>query len=119
MSDKRIIAVTGGRDFNDSRTVYYTLDRLKARDKIDLLVMGDATGADALAASWAEQEGVPYKVFRADWERHGRRAGPVRNAEMVAVGLSGLVAFPGGRGTADMTRQCRAAGVPVWEVPRG
>lgn len=115
----RVIAVTGGRDFNDSRAVYKALDQVKSRGAITLLVVGDATGADALAASWAEQEGVPFKVFRADWERHGKRAGPVRNGEMVAVGLSGLVAFPGGRGTADMTCQCTAAGVPVWEAGRG
>lgn len=119
MAEPITFAVTGGRDFNDSREVYSVLDRIRSTRAIRLMVVGDATGADELARNWAEQDGIPFKVFRADWETHGRRAGPMRNAAMVAHGLDGCVAFPGGRGTADMVRQCRAAGVPVWEVARG
>lgn len=116
MAEPITFAVTGGRDFNDSRAVYSALDRIRSTREIRLMVVGDATGADSLAARWAEEGGVPHEVFRADWEKHGRAAGPMRNAAMVARGLDGCVAFPGGRGTADMVRQCKAAGVPVWEV---
>jgi len=51
---------------------------------------------------------------------HGRAAGPVRNAQMLAEGKPDfVVAFPGGRGTADMCKQARARGVKVVEVPAG
>ena len=56
-------------------------------------------------------------TFPADWKTYGRAAGPLRNARMIAEGKPDLVlAFPGGRGTADMTRKARAAGVEVRAV---
>lgn len=116
MNDGLVIAVTGGRDYANSRAVFGALDRVNSTRGISLLIHGDATGADSHAKRWAEVTGTPAREFRADWEAHGRAAGPMRNAEMVAVGLDGLVAFPGGRGTADMIRQCNAAGVNIWEV---
>ena len=58
------------------------------------------------------------RIFPADWIRHGRAAGPIRNEQMLREGCPDLVvAFhddPGlGRGTADMVRRALAAGVPV------
>ena len=58
--------------------------------------------ADAMAVAWAKSRGVRCIGFLANWREFGRAAGPMRNAQMVAYGLDGLVAFPGGRGTADM-----------------
>lgn len=55
--------------------------------------------------------------FRADWEQCGRQAGPLRNARMLAEGRpDAVIAFPGGKGTADMVRKARAAGLPVVEA---
>lgn len=111
-----VLCVCGGRDYQDREKVFSTLDRVHAKRPVTLLVHGAARGADSLGAEWAMARGIETKPFPADWNTHGRRAGPVRNAEMVAHGLDGLVAFPGGTGTADMVRQCRAAGVAVMEV---
>lgn len=45
---------------------------------------------------------------------NGKAAGPIRNQRMLDEGKPDLVvAFPGGRGTADMVRRAKAAGVPV------
>lgn len=57
---------------------------------------------------------VAYLNYPADWEKHGRAAGPIRNEKMLIVGTPDMVlAFPGGRGTADMIRKAEAAGLPV------
>jgi acyl-CoA synthetase (NDP forming) len=56
--------------------------------------------------------------FPANWKKHGKSAGPIRNQLMLDVGKPDLViAFPGGSGTADMIRRARKAGVPVKEIP--
>jgi len=85
--------------------------------KVSVVIHGAAPGADTLAGRWAELRRVPVEAFPADWEKHGRAAGPIRNAPMLAEGKPDLVvAFPGGRGTANMCKQARAAGVKVVEV---
>ncbi len=111
-----VLCVCGGRDYQDKDRAFATLDRVHSKRPISQLVHGGASGADALAGEWAAQRGVAVKVFPADWQAHGRAAGPRRNADMVAYGIDGLVAFPGGRGTADMVRQCRASAITVMEV---
>lgn len=84
-----------------------TLDPL--RGEMTLLIHGDARGADRLAARWAVQNGVPVKAFPANWRAHGLAAGPMRNEQMLVEGMPQLViAFPGGRGTADMVRRVRS-----------
>lgn len=108
------VLVCGGRDYGDRRAVYDILDRAHSVNPITLLICGGARGADQLAAGWAAYRSVPTKVFRADWEKHGRGAGPLRNQQMLTEGDPDLViAFPGGRGTADMARRAEAASVPV------
>ena len=80
----------------------------------------DYSGADEGAERWAALEGVEVTRFPADWATHGRSAGPIRNSLMLAEGRPDVViAFPGGRGTEDMVRKARAAGVPVIEVEAG
>jgi hypothetical protein len=70
-----------------------------------------------LADPWAAINYVRTEVFPADWVRHGRAAGPVRNTRMLNDGEPDLViAFPGGHGTADMVKQARAAGIEVREI---
>jgi predicted Rossmann-fold nucleotide-binding protein len=114
MKDLHLI-VCGSRHFDNRRIVYKVLDRIHKERGINLIIEGGATGADRLAREWAKSRGVLFKTFEADWTTHGRAAGPIRNREMLAWPyLSGVVAFPGGKGTADMVRQARTAAVTVW-----
>lgn len=81
------------------------------------VIHGAARGADTLAHEWAAHHEIPVDVYPADWQAHGRAAGPIRNARMLEEGKPDVVvAFKGGRGTADMVRRARASGVPVVEV---
>lgn len=81
------------------------------------IIHGAAPGADSVAARWAERHGVPTLPFPADWKRHGKAAGPKRNARMIAEGRPDIViAFAGGRGTRDCVDRSRAAGIDVVEV---
>lgn len=114
----KVLLVCGGRDYDDHEAAWSALAQVLARHPdITTIRHGDARGADSLAADFAEREGLLNDPWPADWEAHGKAAGPRRNAEMLTVEPVpfACVAFPGGQGTADMVRRCRAAGVPVWD----
>lgn len=109
--------VCGGRAFLNHRTVARVLDR--ARESLDVVEIGTggATGADRLAEEWARDRGVPFRVCPADWRKHGKAAGPIRNRLMLTLFEPDLViAFPGGAGTADMVAAAKACGFPVFTI---
>jgi hypothetical protein len=59
---------------------------------------------------------VLHVTIQADWKRYGPAAGPLRNAEMLhEYQPDGVIAFPGGKGTTDMIKKARQAGIKVWE----
>lgn len=109
------ILVCGGRDYADSVRVWVALDELRRRRPLELIMHGDAPGADRAAGAWARARGVRELKFPANWRLFGKIAGPVRNQHMLWEGRPGaVVAFPGGAGTADMVRRAAAAGLPIW-----
>jgi hypothetical protein len=108
------VLVCGGRDFDDREFLREVLDELAREHVIDVVIHGDAVGADRMAGEWARLSGIRELAFPANWEKYRRAAGPIRNRQMLVEYAPDLiVAFPGGRGTANMIRQARAAGVPV------
>lgn len=110
-----IFLICGGRDYDDGPAIARALDALHAKCGITRIIEGGALGVDAHARMWAQVRGIDVRTFYADWQTHGRRAGPLRNARMLDEGRpDGVVAFPGGRGTADMIRQALTAGLKVW-----
>lgn len=115
---KRIL-VCGGRDFNDNEFLKHQLTALFHIYGQFVLVHGDARGADTLAKEWAEHVGLPIEAYPADWKKHGKRAGPIRNREMLASGIDYVVAFPGGEGTAHMVSIASREGILVWDLRRG
>lgn len=108
------VLVCGGRDFLDGEFVGIVLTRIHKETPITLLIQGGAMGADSLAREWARGAMVPNRTYEADWLKHGKAAGPIRNLQMLTDGKPDMVvAFPGGRGTANMVDQARLAGVPT------
>ena len=108
------VLVCGGRHFNDALTLGSWLGGIHKQQGISLLIEGGAPGADFMARKFAEWQGIPTKTFEADWDRHGRAAGPIRNKQMLDEGKPDLVvAFEGGKGTKDMVSQAVEAGVRV------
>lgn len=116
------VAFTGGRDYRNEDMVRFVIRFLEEMSEIsDWRIaewrVGDCpTGLDKIVRCFIQGA----EVFNADWERHGKSAGPIRNREMLTVrfGVDILVAFPGGKGTADCVAQARALGIKVLEVPQ-
>ncbi len=111
------VLVCGGRDYTDAARLEAVLDEIDAELGPLIIIEGEARGADQLAALWASHKGRECIPFPANWDRHGLRAGPIRNQTMLDHGRPDIVvAFPGGRGTADMVARARRARLEVREV---
>jgi hypothetical protein len=113
------VLVTGGRDYDRTATVFRELDFLLRSHGEVTVIEGGARGADRIARQWcANCSGghVECEDFNADWKRFGKAAGAIRNQEMLDSGVDLVLAFPGGRGTADMVKRAKSAGVRVIEV---
>jgi hypothetical protein len=87
--------------------------------EITTVLSGAARGVDRLGERWAVEHGVPITRFPADWAKHGKAAGMIRNREM-ADNAEALVALWDGqsRGTLSMIGIARRMGlfvvVKVW-----
>lgn len=117
-SSMRII-VCGSRNWVDYNAITSRLDRLPENA---VIVHGGAPGADRLAAMWAELTRHETEEHKADWDRHGKAAGPIRNQEMVDAGADLAIAFRlngASRGTDDCIRRATSAGIPVEVVTPG
>lgn len=112
------LLVCGGRDYIDRPMIHFYLNAaLENLGDSLVLIAGGARGADSLAEEWARDHEVPVKVFQADWDTHGRKAGPIRNQLMLDEGKpTAVLAFPGGKGTADMIDRATKADVPVYRA---
>lgn len=124
-----LLWVFGGRDYADEWTEMEMLDdiidEMARRDMVRLVVIqGGATGADRIARDWVRfrQENIhdnpviELVTEDADWDQHGKAAGPLRNQAIIDKHRPDMaLALPGGRGTADSKARCKAAGIPVWE----
>lgn len=111
------VLVCGGRDYHDREKVFEVISSMRAEKKITMLIAGCASGADALALECADLLRIDHTKFFANWDEQLMSAGPIRNQRMLNVMSPELVvAFPGGKGTADMCERARKAGIKVMEV---
>lgn len=111
------VLVCGGRDFDDMEQLENCLYDIHINEgPITLLIHGGASGADDMGGDWARQLQINCLCVPAKWGLHARAAGPIRNSEMLALNPDLVVAFPGGKGTADMVAKAKASNVKVIEV---
>ena len=116
------LVVTGGRGFKDKNFVWRCLDVLRIKKKTNIHV-GDALGVDTAVFNWviSKNEG-PWFTYKADWNKYDKAAGPLRNKEMLEAAKKGqdplVLAFPGGKGTANCIKQAKEMELDVLEVNR-
>lgn len=111
------VLVCGHREFDDWVLLNSVMEGVLSHTLEELVIIeGEAKGADFLARVWAKWMGLKYEAYPADWKTYGKRAGPIRNAQMLREGKPDLVvAFlaEGSIGTKDMINQAERASVPV------
>lgn len=135
------VLVCGGRDFGDIKRKIINVEQAKAEYNFvrktleeilcppcsddnpfglptDLtIISGGARGVDSIAINFAVVNLTGLAEYKPDWDKYKKAAGPIRNQQMIDEGKPDLViAFPGGRGTADMVSRARKAGIEVKEI---
>lgn len=119
-----IVLVCGSRDWLDEVVIYKYIKSLPVGSEV---IQGGARGADLLARDAAHKLQIPYHTYPAQWSRHGRAAGPIRNRQQFdrhAHELDAVTAFHAdiysSKGTKDMVNYALGKGVPcsLWDGKR-
>lgn len=113
---KRIV-VAGCRYYTDYSAAKEFIGQAicELRKRYDLVFLsGNCAGADKLGERFAAENGFAIEYYPADWETHGKSAGPIRNRQM-AEAADYVICFWDGksRGTASMIAYAKKLGKPV------
>lgn len=108
------VLICGDRNWQNEAAIRRELSKL---DPGTAIIHGGARGADTLAGIVAKEIGLQVEVYPADWNRHGRAAGPIRNQQMIEQGRPDIVlAFHANigqsKGTKDMVERAKKTGIP-------
>lgn len=109
------LIIAGCRDMTDWGVVHEGITRSGFGPKVTEVVSGGAQGVDYIGEGLAEKSGLPVKRFNADWKKHGKAAGPIRNRQMAEYGDALLAIWDGeSRGTKNMIEEMERLGKPVY-----
>lgn len=78
------VLICGDRDWDDENLIRQAIFTRLAPG--DVVIHGAARGADSMAGAIAREFGLKVEMFPAQWDRHGRAAGPIRNQQMLDEG---------------------------------
>jgi hypothetical protein len=105
------LIIAGSRDRKLSREQFWRINTISG---ITEIVSGGCRGVDASGEDWASLNNIPCKVFKAEWTKYKKAAGPIRNKAM-AMYADAVVLFPGGTGTESMYQQAVKFGLKIYD----
>lgn len=106
------VVVAGSRNIFDYELLKRAID--ESGFEITEIVSGGAKGIDSLGEHWAAHNSVACKVFNADWQQFGRRAGPLRNKEMAEYADALIAIWDGeSKGTKNMILNAQNSGLQI------
>ena len=119
------LVIAGGRDLNfshhaieDFYNIHFPAEEFEQYP--ERVISGGCSGVDKAAEEWAntlKAGGSVFKEFPADWETHGKAAGPIRNREMAEYGDALLLIWDGkSKGSGNMKKEMERLGKPVYEI---
>lgn len=101
------VGIVGSRGFSDLEQVRAYVRTLAPGTTV---VSGGAAGVDSAAEEEARRLGLPVQIIKPEWARYGRRAGFLRNKDIVNA-ADRVVAFWDGksRGTSHTIKLAEVA----------
>lgn len=130
------VLVTGSRDYGRSDYIYSMFSKLKQGinfpsgnirlDNDTTIIHGGCRGVDNVADYVAKHMKYKVKVFSAEWDIHGRSAGPIRNKHMLQEEPDIILAFHprlmDSKGTKNMVQMslkaCICPIILIWGDPK-
>ena len=108
-----IVAVVGSRTFSDWELLNRYLTDFHLKNTITRIISGGARGADTLAEKWAKANNIATTIYRAEWDKYGKRAGMIRN-RLIISNSEHCIAFWDGasHGTKNDIELCHTLNVP-------
>ena len=105
----------GSRNFLDLKTIVDAFEDLLKEGPIESIIQGGAMGADYFSSLEAARRGIKVFEYPAEWDKYGRSAGYVRNAEMLKENPDVVLAFTAGKtpGTTNMIEIAQKKGIRV------
>lgn len=115
------LIIAGSRTFNfDHDFIHeaiYAVNNYQRKFNDLEIVSGGAKGVDATAKKYAEAWDKPFREFPADWETHGKAAGPMRNKQMAEYADALLLIWDGeSKGSASMKKEMEKLKKPIYEI---
>ena len=114
------LIIAGGRDFTIDKIstdgyvwIYELLHKLNVKE----IISGGCRGADKIGECLASELILKTKIFNAEWDKYGKAAGVIRNAQMAKY-ADGVLLFPGGRGTVSMEHEALLNTLNVYYYPK-
>lgn len=114
------VLICGDRRWNDKKIIHKLLMGLAQMNALVTVIEGCAKGADRVACVYDDPRFV-HEHYPADWEKHGKAAGPIRNLKMLNDGKPDLVVafhddLENSKGTKHMVSIAQKAGIPTYLV---
>ena len=114
------VLICGDRDYKHEQKIFDYIQALNPLE--DIIIHGNARGADASASTAAKLFGFAIIGFPAQWNKYGKAAGPIRNQQMLDEGKPDLIVYfhdniKKSKGTKDMVGRAEKAGLPVLANP--
>jgi hypothetical protein len=115
------VAVLGSRSVRSLAVVASAIQQ--SGFPVSQVLSGGARGVDSMAVAWAQQRGIPFRVFPAQWQFFGRSAGVIRSRELLRHSQAVVLVWSGCRrcspGSWHELSEAQRIGLPVFEVRVG
>lgn len=110
------LAIVGSRFCSPEQTSYIIAsidDWISDNGRPARIISGGAAGVDTIAETYAANHGIPFIKFEANWSKHGKAAGPIRN-QLIIDAATHVIAFPSrsGKGTQDSIKKAGHKPIP-------
>lgn len=111
------LIIAGGRDIDLPKAFIICLINMYKLNSVTEIICGGATGVDTAGEVFANNYELGLTKFPADWSKHGKAAGPIRNKQMAEYADTLLLIWDGkSKGSANMKKEMISLHKPIYEV---
>ena len=114
------LIIAGSRKFTANYYYHYIdiyINEVIGADNVKMVLCGEAKGIDTHGKKWALKNNIEVKSYPADWDKHGKLAGPLRNKEMASQATHLLLVWDGkSKGSKNMLNEAEKAGLIIHNI---